>query len=238
MLLLIISATVLVAHFATPVSGQPTIHTISATTAITTIHTISATTEVTTSSVSNSTQLLVTLAFPNGTKLTNGSLYAGTIPANYTSGQFEFQGLGPGNYQLNLTGAGSVFLPPISAHVSSGMNLLNLTLYPLISFHIFDTSNLSFNGTQPGPIISVKNGSAVKLLIQNNTTQIFNIAIVDNLYNTSADNVLFDSLSSTISAGGSVSAIFVASKVGTFYYQSMTGSEAKQGEYGYFTVGP
>ena len=52
------------------------------------------------------------------------------------------------------------------------------------------------------PIISVSNETAVRLIIFNNTTQIFNIAVVSSLYNTSTSNVLFNSLSGTVNGGG------------------------------------
>jgi hypothetical protein len=226
LLLCIISATAIAAHFATPVRGQPSVQTVSATT-LTTVPTIT-----------NSTELLVTLSFPNGTKLLNGSLYSGTTRANLTSGKFEFSGLGPGNYQLNLTKTENTYLPPTSAKVSSGLNLLNLTVYQLVIFHLIDNSSLFFNGTQPGPPIYVKNDTATKLVIRNNTSQVFNVAVVMDLYNTTAANVLFDSLSSTISAGGSVNETFIVSEVGSFYYQSMTGNQARQGEYGFFDALP
>ena len=59
---------------------------------------------------------------------------------------------------------------------------------------------------------------------------------MSNLYNTSVSNVLFNSLSNTINAGGTSNDTFIVSKIGTFYYQSMVGNQARQGEYGYFTV--
>lgn len=155
-----------------------------------------------------------------------------------TAGQFVLDDLAPGNYQLNLTGVNNTYLPPISAHVSPGSNFLNLTVYQLLVFRLIASQNLSFNGTQPSPTISVSNSSAVQIVIQNNTTQVFNVAVVSALYNNSADNVLFDSLSNTISAGGSVVTTFIVSEVGTFYYQSMTGNQAREGEWGYFTVIP
>jgi hypothetical protein len=199
---------------------------------------VSATTATKIPTITNSTQLSVTASFPNGTKLSNGTLYAGTIGANLTSGHFNFNNLGPGSYQLNLTGTPNTYLPPVRAQVSLGLNFLNLTVYQLAIVHLTDNSSLSFNGTQPGPTIEVKNGTATKLVIQNNTTQVFNIAVVSDLYNTSSSNILFNSLSSTTSAGGSVNDTFIVSQVGEFYYQSMTGNQAKQGEYGFFTVTP
>jgi hypothetical protein len=223
LLLCIIAATAIAAHYATPSRGQPSIHTVSVTT---------------TPAVTNSTQLIVDLAFSNGTILTNGSLLAGSMPGSLVSGHFVFNGLGPGSYPLNLTASSNVYLPPITARVSPGTNILNLTIYQLATFHLAVTWQLAFNGTQPGPIINVVNGSAVRIVIQNNTTQVFDIAVVQNLYNTSADNVLFNSLSSTISAGGSADDTFIVSTPATFYYQSMTGNQAKQGEYGYFSVNP
>ena len=176
------------------------------------------------------------LSFPNRTKFTNGTLVSGKLNANLTSAGFVFTGLTPGNYALNLTTTIKVFLPPVSASVSSGSNALNLTVYQLSTFGIIVNATLAFNGTQPGPPITVKNGTAVRLMIQNNTTQVFNIAVVRNLFNTSSDNVQFNSLSSTISAGGSVNDTFIVSVVGAFYYQSMIENQAKQGEYGNFTV--
>jgi len=168
----------------------------------------------------------------------NGSLYAGNQQRNSSFGRFTFSDLSAGNYELNLTGVPNAYLPPVSAQVVQGENVLNLTVYPLAVFHLIDTPNLAFNGTQPGPIINVKNGTAVRIDISNNTTQVFSLAIVRNLYDITTDNVLFGSLSNTISAGGSVNNTFVASKSGTFYYQSMTGNQAREGEYGYFTVTP
>jgi len=180
----------------------------------------------------------VTLTFPNGTRLTKGSLHAGSLTANFSSGRFVFTGLSSGNYELNLTGVNNTYLQPVTARVSPGLNPQNLTVYPVFTFHLTVVESLSFNGTQPGPIINVRNDSAIRLVIRNNTTQVFNVAVVANLYNTSADNALFNSLSSTISAGGSVNDTLIVTQVGTFYYQSMTGNQARQGEYGYFTVIP
>jgi hypothetical protein len=223
LLLSIIAATAIAAHYATPIRGQPPTHTITATTTVV-------------STTNTTTRLMVTLEFPNGSRLETGNLTANGLLGSFSSGEFNFSGIRPGTYQFNLTGAPSTYLPPISAQVSPGENFLNLTIYQLAVFHLVNTPNLAFNGTQPGPIINVKNATAVRLVIYNNTTQIFNVAVVRDLYNTSLDNVLFNSLSSTISAGGSVNGTFIASAVGTFYYQSMTGNQAKQGEYGYFTV--
>jgi hypothetical protein len=118
------------------------------------------------------------------------------------------------------------------------LNNLSVTVYPLSVFSLTATSSLSFNGTQPGPIISVRNATAVRLIIFNNTTQIFNIAVVSSLYNTSTSNVLFNSLSGTVNGGGTLTDTFIANKVGTFYYQSLIGNQAREGEYGYFTVSP
>jgi hypothetical protein len=226
LLLCIISATALAAHFSTPVRGQPSVSTVSATTVKNEL------------TATNSTQLSVTLSFPNGTRLTNGSLYAGTQLANLTADHFLLTGLASGSYPLNLTGETNTYLPPTSAQVSTGLNLLNLTVYQLSTLRLVVNGSLSFNGTQPGPSINVGNASAIKLIIENNTTQVFDVAVVYNLYNTSSANVLFDSLSSTISAGGSVSDTFIVSRIGTFFYQSMTGNQAKQGENGDFVVNP
>jgi hypothetical protein len=224
LLLSIITATAIAAHYATPTRGQPSVQTISAT-KTPTITNISA-------------DLIVEVSYPNGSRLASGTLSAGSLSVTSNSSMFTFAGIKPGSYALNLTGVNGTYFPPTTAQVVAGANVLNLTVYQLATFDLVDTSNLAFNGSQPGPVIDVNNGTAVTLVIRNNTTQVFNVAVVDNLFNTSVANVLFNSLSSTISAGGSVNDTFITSGVGTFYYQSMTGNQAKQGEYGYFTVSP
>lgn len=226
LLLCIIAATAIAAHYATPTRGQVSPHTISATTSVT-------------STTNTNSTLMVVMFFPNGTGFTSGNLSADGHPGILQSDQqYFFSGLKPGTYQLNLTTSESVFLPPTSAQLSPGTNSLNLTVHQLNIFRLVNTPNLAFNNTQPGPNINVKNGTAVRLMISNNTTQVFNVAVVQDLYNISSSNVLFDSLSNTISAGGSVNDTFIASSAGTFYYQSMTANQAKQGEYGNFTVAP
>jgi len=222
-LIIIIGATAFVASLSAPERGRPTAHVVTGNTA-------------TTTKTTNSTKLIVRLFFPNGTRLTSGEMFADTIANQNVSEKYNFPSLQPGSYSLNLTGVQSVYLPPTIAQVSPGVNVLNVTVYPLAQFALFATSTLSFNGTQPGPIISVPNNTAVRLIIYNNTTQIFNIAIVSSLYNTSTSNVLFNSLSSTVNGGGTLIDTFIVNKIGTFYYQSLIGNQAREGEYGYFTV--
>jgi lipoprotein-anchoring transpeptidase ErfK/SrfK len=165
-------------------------------------------------------------------------MFAGSVPSNTTSNNYEFSPINPGSYSLNLTGVPGVYFPAITTQVSPGVNLLSVVVFALKVFVLIATSNLSFNGTQPGPIITVRNNTAVRLVIHNNTTQIFNVAVVSSLYNTSTSNVLFNSLSSTVNAGGTLNDTFIVTKIGTFYYQSLIGNQAREGEYGYFTVIP
>jgi hypothetical protein len=221
---IIIVATAFVASVSSPDRGRPTVRVITGNTA-------------TTTKTTNSTELIVHLFFPNGTRLTSGDMFADTIPTQNTSEKFVFSPMNPGSYALNLTGVEGVFLPPTIAQVSPGLNALDVTVYPLKIIVLIATSSLSFNGTQTGPIITVHNNTAVRLVIHNNTTQIFNIAVVSSLYNTSTSNVLFDSLSSTVNGGGTLNDTFIVNKIGTFYYQSLIGNQAREGEYGYFTVG-
>ncbi len=199
---------------------------------------LTATLPITTKATTNSTELIVHLYFPNGTQLMSGNMFANNFENKNISEKFIFSPISPGTYTLNLTQVPGVFLPPTVAQVTPGLNNLSVTVYPLHVFVLIAASSLSFNGTLPGPIISVKNESAVRLIIFNNTTQIFNIAVVSSLYNTSTSNVLFNSLSGTVNGGGTLTDTFIVDKVGTFYYESLIGNQARQGEYGYFTVSP
>src|ERR1700730_1660884 len=216
---IIIGATAFVASVSSPERGRPSPQVITGNTA-------------TTTKTTNATELIVHLFFPNGTRLTSGEMFAGNIPRKNLTEKYVFAPIAPGSYSLNFTGVRGVFLPPTIAQVSPGVNALNVTVYPLEVLVLLATSTLSFNGTQPGPTITVHNNTAVRLIIQNNTTQIFNIAIVSSLYNTSTSNVLFSSLSSTVNGGGTLNDTFIVNNLGTFYYQSLIGNQAKQGENG------
>ena len=165
-------------------------------------------------------------------------MYAGSIGSQSFSDKYEFSPIDPGTYDLNLSDVSGVYLAPSSVKVLQGVDELNATVYPLSVFRIVETPNLSLNGTQPGPDIIVKNATAVTFIVNNNTTLIQNLAVVSNLYNTNYSSVLFDSLSNTINAGGTVNQTFVVNQEGYFYYTCLIGNDAKAGEFGPFVVSP
>ena len=191
---------------------------------------------VNSSATTKSTSLFVRLSFPNGTIFTDGRMYAGSIRSQVFSDKYEFSPIDPGTYDLNLGNVSGVYLPPSSVKVLQGVDELNVTVYPLSVFRIVETPNLSLNNTRPGPEIIVKNSTAVTFIVNNNTTLIQNLAVVSNLYNTNYSSVLFDSLSSTINAGGTVNQTFVVDQVGYFYYTCLIGNDASTGEFGLFVV--
>lgn len=221
LLTLIILSTSLVALIATPTRGQPLTSTLI---------------PITSSVSTNTTKLAIDMYFPNGTRESSGEIFAGAFKSTLLDNQYVFDNIIPGIYSLNTTGIPNVYLPSTSVKVIAGLNSLNITAYQIAVFPLTETPNLSFNGTQPGPTIIVKNNTAVMLIIHNNTTLIHNVAVVSTLYDTNYSTILFNSLSNTITAGGSVNDTFIVSRTGTFYYECLIGNHAKDGEFGLFIV--
>lgn len=117
--------------------------------------------------------------------------------------------------------------------------MVNETIHPLRFFVLIETSGLAYNGTQPGPQLNVINGTAVKVEIFNNTSQINDFAVVvRNLSYTNQSNVLFNSLSNNLSPGGSTNDTFIVRTTGSYFYTSLIGSQSKDGEYGHFVSTP
>jgi len=200
--------------------------------------TTSKTTTVITPSIAtaNETRLVINLAFPNGTRFNGGDLVAGSTITKGANGSYTFTTLIPGNYSLSFQGNESVYLPPTTVHLSPGISFANLTIYRMEIYTLIETANLGYNNSQPGPLIQVPNGTAVRIVLHNNTTLIHNLAIVQTLGNVSGSNIMFASLSDTLNAGGSTNDTFFVNKVGAFYYECLIGSHARDGEYGYFIV--
>jgi hypothetical protein len=193
----------------------------------------------TTSSASlNETSLILTLKLPNGTDFTTGRAFVSSYKSSVSNGSYFFKNILPGSYSLNYTGAPDFYIPPITLILKKGVNLVSETIYPLSSFVLYQTSGLAYNGTLPGPQIRVKNDTAVRVEIFNNTTQIIDFAVVLNLANATQSNVLFNSLSNNLSAGGSTNDTFIVNSTGSFYYTSLIGSQSKAGDYGDFVVSP
>jgi hypothetical protein len=221
---IIIIGVSLVGYVLTPVRGAPSTKVI---------------VPITTFASSNETSLILTLKLPNGTDFTSGRASVGPYNSSVVNGSYYFRGVTAGSYSLNYTGAPNFLVPPLTMILKNGVaNLVNETIYPLRSFTLIETSGLSYNGTLPGPGITVKNDTAVRVKIFNNTTQIVDFAVVLNLANATQSNVLFNSLSNNLSAGGSTNDTFIVNSTGSFYYTSLIGSQSKDGEYGDFTVTP
>lgn len=219
---LILVSTIIVALIATPIRGHPS---------------PSLATPSTTSISQNVTSLTISIRFPNGTSLVSADIaIAGVDGVEIRRGVYSFSNVRPGIYSVNFSGPPNVFFPPTQIKVQAGLNLLNLTVYRLEYFRLYQSTSPGYNGTSPGPPISVVNGTAVEFLIFNNSTLIRNFAIVRELYNTSSNNILFDSLSSTLNGGGSANDTFIVTSPGFFYYEDMIGSHARDGDYGYFVV--
>jgi hypothetical protein len=214
----------LAAYALTPMRGGPSTSTV-------VVHTSS-------SNNLNETNLILSLKLPNGTSFTSGTAFVGSYASSVVNGSYLFSNITPGTYSLNYTGAPNIFIPPFTMKLSKGVNFVNETIYPLRFFVLVETSGLSYNGTQPGPSLSVRNNTAVRIEIFNNTTQINNFAVVLNLANVSQTNVLFNSLSNNLSPGGSTNDTFIVSRTGPFYYTSLIGSQSKDGENGRFLVTP
>ncbi len=188
----------------------------------------------TTSNTLNQTDVIINLKLPNGTTFTGGIAQIGRYRANVTGGSYVFQDVAPGTYSLNFTAAPNFFVPPFTMKLAPGVkNLVNETIYPLEHFVLIETSGLKYNGTQPGPRLNVPNGSAVSVEIFNNTTQINDFAVVRNLSNSNQSNIMFNSLSDSLSPGGSARITFIVNETGYFYYTSLIGSQSKDGQYGY-----
>jgi hypothetical protein len=180
--------------------------------------------------------LLLQLSLPNGTRFGAGRVFAGSFGSNFNRSAYLIEPISPGTYSLNMTNASNIFFPPTTVRLVQGINLVNLTVYPLSVFVVFATPNLTLNKTQPGPVIAVRNTTAVEFVFHNNTTLVQDIAVTRSLYNTSASSILFDSLSSSVSAGGSVNDTFIVSQAGSFYYDCLIGNDASGGEWGVFSV--
>lgn len=222
LLLLIIGATVIVAIAfpPAPASPKPTTPVVSATT----------------TASANVTKLEIILAFPNGTRFSSGSLSAAGMKSQLYNESYLFSAISPGNYSLAYLGNVSVYLPPTTISVSSGLNVAKLTVYAMVTIVLVNSPNLAFNSTTPGPTILVNNGTAVRLTLKNNSSLIHDVAVVRTLGNVSTSNVLFGSTSDTLNAGGTTNDTFVVNTPGSFYYQDLIGNHAKDGEYGYFIV--
>ncbi len=200
------------------------------------LHTSTSLVVSTVATKTNMTKLVVRIAFPNGTTPDVGELKIGSISGERVGSQFVFDNVTPGTYQLNFSKALGIYFPAANVKILPGLNSLNVTVYQLEVFQIVVTQGPSLNGSTPAPIIRVPNDTVVQFEILNNTTLIQNLAVVDTLNNTEYSNVLFNSLSETISAGGSANDTFVVSQSGTFYYACLIGNDAKAGEYGFFLV--
>jgi len=187
---------------------------------------------------SDKTQLIVMLEFPNGSMFDAGVLHAGTLSANQSNGKYLFPKIDPGTYPLSLKGTTNVYLSPTNLQLSAGLNYVNLTVYEMKTFVLYFNNGLSINGTNPGPSIIVQNSSAVQLEIINNTTLIHNLGVVMYLANENSSNILFNSLSLTLNAGGSTNETFIVTMPGEFYYEDLIGNHAHDGDYGSFYVLP
>jgi hypothetical protein len=221
LLIILLIGVTIAAYVLTPVKGTPT--------------TVVVVAKTTSSSNFNSTDLILSLRLPNGSLFTSGMITAGSYGSIIENGSYVFSNIQPGNYVLNLTSSPNYFLPE-SIKLAKGINSVNLTIYPLFRFTLFENPGLKYNDSSPGPLVSVSNGSAVRLQVFNNSSQINNIAIVNSLTNFSQSNVLFNSVSNSLSPGGSTNDTFIVSSTGFFYYASLFASQAKDGQYGYFNV--
>jgi hypothetical protein len=223
---LIMASTIVVALFVTPTRGTPS-------------HSVIVASTTSSSVVGNKTALTVFLRFANGTQLSSGRMFLGNIPSNRTTTcGYGFYSVTPGTYPMNLTGEPTVFLPPTSIRVLSGSNVAVLTVYPLVVFSLYLSSSPGYNGSSPGPDLQVKNGTAVRVVITNNSTLIHDFAVVATVFNTSSSNVLFNSLSETMNAGGSTTDTFIVNSSGYFFYEDLIGSHARDGYYGFFIATP
>jgi Multicopper oxidase len=193
----------------------------------------------TTANTLKQTDLVLTLILPNGTHFVSGKAQIGLYSPRTVNGSYYFQNINPGMYSLNLTGAPGFFVLPFTMKLVEGVkNLVNETIYPLQYFVLVETSGLSYNDTQPGPLMKVHNATAVTVEILNNTTQINNFAIVLSLSNSSQSNIMFNSLSDNLPPGGSTNDTFIVNSLGSFYYTSLIGSQSKDGQYGYLDSVP
>jgi FtsP/CotA-like multicopper oxidase with cupredoxin domain len=221
LLLILIAGVSLAGYALTPVKGEPSTSVIVATTSSTSI---------------NATKLIISLQLSNGTMYTSGSLFAGQYQSSYLNGSYVFQDIPPASYSLNFTGPNNIFFPPLKIVVQRGVNLVKAAIFPLESLKLVETSGFAYNGTLPGPTIDVRNGTAMRIELFNNTTQITDLAIVNSLSNFNQSSVEFNSVSNTLSPGGSTNDTFIVSSLGTFYYTSLIGSQARNGQYGHFIV--
>ncbi len=233
LLSVLVIAMVLTAVFYVPQQSVPT-HV----TTIITAHAITSVVTTTSSTTVNATELTVMMDFPNGSTFDSGILSAGTLSANATRGEFFFPKIAPGTYPLALKNTTHVYLLPTNLKLRAGLNYANVTVYQMNTFVIYLNNGLSMNGTQPGPAIIAHNASAVELVIINNSTLIHNVGVVMNLGNASSLNILFNSLSLTLSAGGSTNDTFIVTRTGNFYYEDLIGDHALAGDYGFFYVYP
>jgi hypothetical protein len=187
-------------------------------------------------SSSNATQLSVNLKFVNQTFFDRGVLSAGPYATNGSSGEFFFPKVSPGNYTLTISSAPSIFLPATTINVLPGLNYANVTIFQREIVFLYFTNGLSINGTSPGPIIDLPNSTAATFVITNNTTLIHNFAVVESLSNQNSTNVVFNSLSITLNAGGSTNDTFILSSPGTYFYEDLIGNHARDGVWGIFIV--
>ncbi|MGI0090983.1 MAG: hypothetical protein ACREBS_04680 [Nitrososphaerales archaeon] len=244
LLSILILGTVVTAVLYSPPRTAPTQTTATITArTVSSIITITVSNNVTTNSSSitkttalNKTQLAVKMNFPNGSNFDSGVLYAGSLSTNASNGEFVFPKINPGTYPLSIKGARSVYLPPTVLQLSAGVNFANITVYPVNTFVLYFSNGLYINGTQPGPSIIVPNASAVELVLINNTTLIHNLAVVRTLGNESSENILFNSLSYPLNAGGTLNDTFVVTTPGYFYYEDLIGNHARAGDNGPFYV--
>jgi hypothetical protein len=235
LLSLVVAGTTFSAILYVPQKSFP-VHAVTTTITAHPIATTTAQTSNSSSSTANQTELIVSMHFPNGSSSDSGVLYAGTQSVNSSNGEYNFSKITPGIYPLSLKKASNVYLSPTNVQLSSGVNHVDVLVYAVSIFVLYFNNGLSINGTQPGPPIIVSNASAVELVIFNNTTLIHNLGIVESLTNQNSSNVLFDSLSLTLNAGGSTNDTFVVNKSGSYYYEDLIGNHGHDGDYGSFYV--
>ncbi len=134
-LIVFLVAVTIAAYEVTPVKGAPTTVVIIAKTS--------------SSSNFNSTEPILSLRLPNGSIFTSGEITAGPYGSSIENSSYIFSNIQPGDYALNLTSAPNYFLPE-SVKLAKGVNSVNLIIYPLFAFTLFENARLKYNDSSPG----------------------------------------------------------------------------------------
>ncbi len=152
------------------------------------------------------------------------------VIASGSDGSARFDDLHPGEYTVQAS-KGNTSHPRIEFEVNGGKLLMQTVVLRTVKEfeivgHIRDTTDFRFNGSSPGPTISVEHGDLVRLLYSVPENDIAHAFAIDE----------FGVSSPTVHKGEATVIEFVADQVGNFHYYCPLPSHRTLGMEGEFGV--